>query len=110
MDEPAAAVVKRQARDAAIAEAAALKSAASAARRKVKHHQAREYRRLLRPQKDLRAFFGPLVGVVALAGVVSLGVVTRYTVGRGGVLPEFETSAVLRPPHPLPSVQIFFEN
>jgi hypothetical protein len=105
MDESAA-VVKRQARDAAAAEAAALKSAASAARRKVKYHQAREYRRLLRPQKDLRAFFGPLVGVVALAGVLSLGVVTRYTVGREGVLPEFETSAVLRPPHALQSARL----
>ncbi len=65
----------------------------SAPRRKEKYHQARAYRRLLRPQKDLRAFFGPFIGVLALSGVVLLGLVA-HTVGRQGVMPEFETRAV----------------
>lgn len=69
----------------------------SAPRRKEKYHQARAYRRLLRPQKDLRAFFGPFMGVLALSGVVLLGLVA-HTVGRQGVMPEFETRAVIPRP------------
>jgi hypothetical protein len=61
-------------------------------RLKDRPHHAREYKRVLRPQKDLTGFFGPLVTTLALVGLISLAF-TR-TVGLGGVMPEYETSAV----------------
>lgn len=58
-----------------------------------KLHQLRSYRRLLRPQKDLKAFFGPLFGVLGILGIVSI-VISGGTTGRQGVMPEYETNAV----------------
>ena len=62
-----------------------------------RRHQTREYRRLLRPQKDLSAFFGPLAVVIGLLSLVALAVGGAYTTGRNGVMPQYETSAVWQP-------------
>jgi hypothetical protein len=61
-----------------------------------RRHQTREYRRLLRPQKDLSAFFGPLAVTIGLLSLVALAVGGAYTTGRNGVMPQYETSAVWR--------------
>ena len=77
--------------------------------KKTSRHHTREYRRLLRPQKDLRAFFGPLAVTIGVLSLVALAVGGAYTTGRRGVLPQYETSAVRQPaspllaPFPLPS-------
>jgi len=60
-------------------------------------YRTRDYTRVLRPQKDLRAFFAPLTIVIGLLAVVSV-VVSGGTVGVGGVMPEYETTAVPLPP------------
>jgi hypothetical protein len=69
--------------------------------KKTPRHQTREYRRLLRPQKDLRAFFGPLAVTIGVLSLVALAVGGAYTTGRRGVLPQYETSAVRQPASPL---------
>ena len=63
-------------------------------------YRTRDYTRVLRPQKDLRAFFAPLTIVIGLLAVVSV-VVSGGTVGVGGVMPEYETTAVPPPPENL---------